>query len=123
MVIVRRSLREDIFPLREARCGLIRVGGEQESGNLLQLVPRQQVCQAELPSTQLVRMVQPLRMPSLESDWPNNSESQTGALNHNTGHPVMENSNMVPGSSMHIGRATTSSTSDNGDTKSGKRKI
>ncbi|OMJ29008.1 hypothetical protein AYI69_g1501 [Smittium culicis] len=68
-------------------------------------------------------MVQPLRMPSLESDWPNNSESQTGALNHNTGHPVMENSNMVPGSSMHVGKATTSSKSDNGDTKSGKRKI
>ncbi|OMJ10546.1 hypothetical protein AYI69_g10200 [Smittium culicis] len=123
MVIVRRSLREDVFPLREARCGLIRVKDEQESGNLLQLVPRQQLCQAELPSTQLVRMFQPLRMPSLESDWLKNSEIQTGALNHNTGHPVMENSNMVPGSSMHFGRATTSSTSDNADTRSRKRKI
>ncbi|OMJ27772.1 hypothetical protein AYI69_g2780, partial [Smittium culicis] len=123
MVIVRRSLREDIFLLREARCGLIRVEGEQESGNLLQLVPRQQLCQAELPSTQLVRMVQPLRMPSLKSDMPKNSESQTGALNHNTGHPVMEKYNMVPGSSMHVGRATTSSISENGDTRSRKRKI
>ncbi|OMJ18986.1 hypothetical protein AYI69_g6803 [Smittium culicis] len=30
---------------------------------------------------------------------------------------------MVPGSSMHVGRATTSYTSDNGDTRSRKRKI
>ncbi|OMJ16497.1 hypothetical protein AYI69_g7822 [Smittium culicis] len=35
----------------------------------------------------------------------------------------MENNNMVPGSSMHVGRTANSSTSDKGDTRTRKRKI
>ncbi|OMJ26215.1 hypothetical protein AYI70_g346 [Smittium culicis] len=51
------------------------------------------------------------------------TECQTGVPKHNTGHSVMENSNIVPGSSENLGRTNASSTSDNGDTRSRKRKI
>ncbi|OMJ13870.1 hypothetical protein AYI70_g7128 [Smittium culicis] len=67
------------------------------------MVTRKQICGTELAITQLVRMVQPLRMPSMDSDWPKNPENQTGESKNNTGHSVMENSNMVPESSEHFG--------------------
>ncbi|OMJ16789.1 hypothetical protein AYI70_g6382 [Smittium culicis] len=123
MVIVRPSLLEDISPLSKAKCGLIRVNEEKEGWSLLQLVPRQQVCGAALPSTQLFRMIQHLRMPSLESGWPINSENQNRAPKHNTGHSVMKISYIVTGPSERVGRITISSTSDNGDNRSRKRKI
>ncbi|OMJ07614.1 hypothetical protein AYI69_g11397 [Smittium culicis] len=99
MVNIRLSFREDISPLRNERSGLIGVENEQEGVEILQSVPRQQICGAEISSTQLVRMVQPLRMPCLESDLPKNPVIQTGAPNHNTGYSVIENSNIVSGSS------------------------
>ncbi|OMJ24354.1 hypothetical protein AYI70_g1641 [Smittium culicis] len=94
MVDIRPSFQEDIGTIWDTRCRPVRIVDEQESGTLLQLVPRHQVNRAECANLQLV-----------------------------TFNPVMENGNMVPGSPETISLTTASTTGNNRNTRTEKQKI
>ncbi|OMJ14785.1 hypothetical protein AYI70_g7679 [Smittium culicis] len=103
VVAIRTSVRTDHEPVWDTRCASIRIEGEQENSEILQLVPRQ--------------MEQPLLLPSLESDLPSNSESETGTANYHIGYTSIENLYMEPRSLEIINRTATAVTSNKGDTR------
>ncbi|OMJ12369.1 hypothetical protein AYI70_g9169, partial [Smittium culicis] len=123
MVIIGPCIRENHDPVRGTRCGPARIEREQEGGNLIQLVPRQDIHRAERPRLQLGSLVQPLLLPLLESNRPSGSEGETGTTDDHSDHTAVENRNMVPGPLAIVNRSATSPAGDDSRPGSKKRKI
>ncbi|PVU94705.1 hypothetical protein BB561_002339 [Smittium simulii] len=94
-----------------------------KQNKILQLVPRQQSRRTELSAIQLVKVDQPLLLPSAEPDIPGSPESAPRTSDNYFSNTSMENSNLVSGSTGIISCSATSSTANYGHTKPQKRKI
>ncbi|OMJ24389.1 hypothetical protein AYI70_g1616 [Smittium culicis] len=112
-----------IGTIRDTQCRPVRIVDEQESGALLQLVPRKQVNWAECPNLQLVTLEKPILLPSMELDIPGCTESFHRTSNINLSSPVIENGNMVLGSPEIISLPTAITTGNHRNTRPKKRKI
>ncbi|OMJ17118.1 hypothetical protein AYI69_g7553 [Smittium culicis] len=72
MINVRPRIFQGIGIIRTTRCRPIRIESKHEASEILHPAPRQQGSRSERPALQLIRLVQPLMLPPMESDIPDN---------------------------------------------------
>ncbi|OLY79809.1 hypothetical protein AYI68_g6109, partial [Smittium mucronatum] len=81
---------------RAPRRGSVCIPTEKEGEDLLHLVPGRQFSRSERTSLKLVRMEQPILLPTLELDIPGGSKTAQGADNNYFSHPNVEVGDMAP---------------------------
>ncbi|PVU91551.1 hypothetical protein BB561_004345 [Smittium simulii] len=123
MVSIPRDIYESDLSTRPSQCRPVCFLPEQEGGHILQLVLGPQSRRTECTDTQLVRVEQPILLPTLKLNLSGNSESTQGENNHDAGYSDVEISNMVSGSSGSLGVPTAITSSNNDYSRPQKRKV
>ncbi|OLY79800.1 hypothetical protein AYI68_g6118 [Smittium mucronatum] len=118
MVTIGTGICSNYETLLGKRHGSVRLEGEQKSGNLLNLVTRQAVHRPELPLIQLVGLVQPLLLPTLEYDRTSDYGGETGVTDNHTGNVAVEKYDMLPGPPAIICKLDTVSITKNSGPRS-----
>ncbi|PVU91005.1 hypothetical protein BB561_004608 [Smittium simulii] len=96
---------------------------KQEGGSIFELVLRPQSRRTECVSTQLVKVGQPILLPTLEPNIASNPQSTQRENNHDTGYSNVEIGNMVSGSIDSVDFLTVIASSNNSCSRSQKRKV
>ncbi|OLY79235.1 hypothetical protein AYI68_g6695 [Smittium mucronatum] len=123
MVTVQYNFFEAELAARAPRRGSVCIPTEKEGEDLLQLVPGRQCSRPERTSLKLVRMDQPILLPTLELDIPGGSKTAQGADNNDFSHPNVEVCIMFPQPNSTVNITSDNTTSNNGNSRPRKRKF